>query len=46
MIQKIYCERSGGRWEYWTYVNGQRVYLREAEANRLLKIGFRLVEVK
>jgi hypothetical protein len=33
MICKIYRERSGGRWVYWLYVDGDRVFL-SAEAVR------------
>ena len=33
-MMKIYKERDGGRWAYWAYSDGQRVYVAEAFALR------------
>ncbi len=29
----IYCERANGRWEYWTYSDGRRIYVSADWAN-------------
>lgn len=39
----IYRERANGRWEYWTYADGQRLYLSLAFVRR--ERGARIVNV-
>jgi hypothetical protein len=43
----IYKSRTGGTWEYWIddRDNGGRVYLTERGVARLLRQGYRLVEL-
>jgi hypothetical protein len=42
----IYRERANGRSEYWTYLDGQRVYLSPAMAEREFRRGARVVNLK
>jgi hypothetical protein len=35
----VYCERANGRFEYWTYADGQRVMLTPALATKLMHQG-------
>jgi hypothetical protein len=36
-MDTIYRERANGRWEYWTYREGQRVYLSADTAERWIR---------
>lgn len=48
-MKKLYRERANGRFEYWTYCDGQRVYLSETTALRELarqRPEYKLVNVK
>jgi hypothetical protein len=46
-MDKIYQERANGRWEYWTYSEGQRHYIpAELAARWLAKGTAELVEVR
>lgn len=44
-MSTIYRERSGGSWEFWTYSEGQRVFVSEAWARREAGRGARIVTV-
>jgi len=35
--ETVYCDYAGGRWEWFTYSDGQRVYLSERTARRMLR---------
>ncbi len=41
--QTVYTQRAGGRQEYWTYCDGERVFISSAYAMRLVAQGERLV---
>lgn len=38
-MQTIYRERANGRWEFWTYSDGQRVMLWELWARNQITSG-------
>lgn len=41
----IYRERANGRWEHWTYVDGQRIMLSERTVLKELARGATLREI-
>jgi len=45
-METIYRERANGRFEFWTYSDGRRVYISAATAERMRQQGARLVNVK
>ena len=45
-METIYREQSGGRWEYWTYSDGQRIRISEATARKMERQGARIIHVK
>ena len=38
-MDTFYKERANGRWEYWTYSDGTRVYINGAWAERQVRRG-------
>jgi hypothetical protein len=46
MPEIIYKEFSSNRWNFWTYVDGQRIFISERRAAALIRDGARLVVVK
>lgn len=44
-METVYTERANGRREYWTYANGQRIYISAAMAERMRHQGARIVNV-
>ena len=44
-MQTVYTQRANGRQEYWTYCDGQRVFISKGYALRLVAQGERLVEL-
>ena len=43
MTDTVYKERANGRWEFWTYADGQRVLISEAFAQLMLRQGVELI---
>ena len=39
MHEMIYRERDGGTWKYWTYCDGDRVYISANEADKMQRQG-------
>ena len=35
----VYREQSGGQWKYWTYLDGQRVWISADEAFKMVRQG-------
>ena len=44
-MQTVYTQWAGGRQEYWTYFDGDRVFITKSYALRLIASGERLVEL-
>lgn len=44
-MQTVYTQRAGGKNEYWTYCDGERVFISKSYALRLIAQGERLVEL-
>ena len=44
--ETVYRERANGRFEFWTYSDGQRVYLSQDLAERMERQGAILVRVE
>ena len=45
MRETVYRERNGGRWEYWLYSDGARVFVGRREADKIVRQGGRLITV-
>lgn len=44
-METVYREKSGGRWNYWTYAEGLRVMLSAAQYEKMMNQGARSVRV-
>lgn len=44
-MEKVYRDREGGRWVYFTYSDGQRVFITKGQADLMVRQGAALVEV-
>jgi hypothetical protein len=40
----IYRERANARWEYWTYSDGERIYISEKFALRWVRQGTAIIK--
>lgn len=45
MQETVYCERANDRQEFWTYSDGQRVYIGRAFAMKMVGQGAKFVKV-
>lgn len=41
--ETVYADYAGGKWEYLTYVDGQRCYVNETTARTMVRQGARVV---
>lgn len=44
-METVYRERANGRWEYWTYCDGNRVLIPKSTADHIISQGGKLVNV-
>jgi hypothetical protein len=44
-VDTYYVERANGRFEYWTYCEGRKVYVSKATVDKAVKQGDKLVHV-
>lgn len=45
MQETVYCERANGKQEFWTYSDGQRVYINRTFAMKMVGQGAKFVKV-
>jgi hypothetical protein len=46
MRETVYKEWSCHRWNYWTYADGQTIYISKNEYEKMIRQGAKVVHVK
>jgi len=44
-METVYKERANGRWEYHTYSDGERYYISEAQALKMVRQGAKILDI-